>query len=88
MLGMMGPVTNDFAPGDRWTVELWTADAVVLFDWLMSVDFGRVPVTHKAEKQALADLLTALETQVPVAGVTQAQIDRARFEVSKDMGWQ
>jgi hypothetical protein len=59
-------------------------EAVVLFDWLMSVDFGQVPVTHKAEKQALTDLLTALETQVPVAGVTQAQIDRARHEVSKD----
>ena len=84
----MGSVTDDFAAGDRWTVQLWTADAVVLFDWLMSVDLGRVPVSHKAEKQALMDLLTALEAQVPVAGVTQAQIDRARHEVSKDMGWE
>ena len=31
-----GAVTDDFAPGDRWTVELGPADAVVLFDWLMS----------------------------------------------------
>ena len=85
---MMGPVTDDFAPGDRWTVQLWTADAVVLFDWLMSVDFGQLRVTHKAAKQALTDLRTALETQVPVAGVTQAQIGRARHEVSKHMGWE
>lgn len=69
-------------------MELWPADAVVLFDWLMSLDWNQVPVRHKAEKQALTDLLTALETQVPVAGVTQAQIDRARHEVSKDMGWE
>jgi len=82
-----GAVTDDFAPGDRWTVELWPADAVVLFDWRMSLDWSQVPVRHKAAKQALTDLLTALETQVPVAGVTQAQIDRARHEVSKDMGW-
>jgi hypothetical protein len=84
----MGPVTDDFAAGDRWTVQLWTADAVVSFDWLMSVDLSRIPVSHKAEKQALADLLTALEMQVPVAGVSRAQIDRARPEVSKDTGWE
>jgi hypothetical protein len=85
---MMEAVPDDFAPGERWTVELWPPDAVLLFDWLMSVDFSQVPVGHRAEKQALADLLAALETQVPVAGVTQAQIDRARHEVSKDMGWE
>jgi hypothetical protein len=54
----------------------------------MSVEFDQIPVCHKAQKQALTDLLTALETQVPVAGMTQAQIDRAQIEVSKDMGWQ
>lgn len=85
---MIGAVSDDFAAGERWTVDLWPADVVVLFDWLMSLDFSQLPVCHRAEKQALADLLTALETQVPVAGVTQAQIDRARHEVSKDMGWE
>lgn len=34
-------------------LELWRADAVVLFDWLMSVDLNAVPITHPAEKQAL-----------------------------------
>jgi hypothetical protein len=61
---------------------------IALFDWLMSVNFGQIPVGHKACKQALADLLTALETQAPVAGLTQEQIERAQHEVSKDMGWQ
>jgi transcriptional regulator with XRE-family HTH domain len=80
-----GAVPDDFASGDRWAVELRPANAVVLFDWLRSLDWNQVPVRHKAEKQALTDLLTALETQVPVAGATQTQIDRARHEVSKDM---
>jgi hypothetical protein len=41
---------------------------VALFDWLMSVDLDALPITHPAEKQALADLLTRLEheTYIPV----------------------
>lgn len=66
--------------------SLWRSDAVVLFDWLMSVDLNTVPITHPAEKQALMDLLTRLE-QSDVAGVTQAEIDEARSEVARDMGW-
>jgi len=31
-----------------------------------------IPVSHKVQKLALTDLLTAMETQVPVAGVTRA----------------
>ena len=30
------------------TVRLWRADAIVLFDWLMSVDIESVPITHPA----------------------------------------
>jgi hypothetical protein len=74
-------------PRARWTVDLWRADVMVLFDWLMTVDFDRLPVEHRADKQALADLLAALETQTPVAGITQAQIDQARHDVSRDMDW-
>jgi hypothetical protein len=29
-----------------------------------------------------------MEYQVPVMGVTQEEIDLARFEVSKDMDWE
>lgn len=38
-------------------IRLWRADAVVLFDWLSSTDLNTVPITHIAQKQALADLL-------------------------------
>lgn len=68
-------------------VKLWRADAVVLFDWLMSVDLNQVPITHPAEKQALMDLLTRLEQETDVPGVTQEEIDQARAEVARDMGW-
>jgi hypothetical protein len=62
------------------------ADAIVLFDWLMTVDLNAVPITHRAEKQALEDLLDQLE-QTEVAGVPQQQIDEARERLSRDMGW-
>lgn len=68
-------------------IDLWRADAVVLFDWLMTVDLDAVPITHPAEKQALADLLNRLEQETDIPGVTQDQIDAAREEVSRDMGW-
>jgi len=68
-------------------VTLWRSDAVVLFDWLMTVDLDRVPVSHPAEKQALADLLSRLEQDTDVLPVTQAQIDAARAEVARDMCW-
>lgn len=68
------------------TISLWRSDAVVLFDWLMTVDLNTVPIKHPAEKQALMDLLTSLE-QSAITGVTQAKIDTARTEVARDMGW-
>ncbi|WP_129789645.1 hypothetical protein [Promicromonospora panici] len=68
-------------------VSLWRADAVVLFDWLMSVDLDAVPISHPAEKQALADLLSRLEQDTDVIGATQGEIDAAREEVARDMGW-
>lgn len=67
-------------------VRIWRSDAIVLFDWLMSTDLDTVPISHPAEKQALADLLNQLE-QTTVAGVTQQQIDVAQAEVARDMGW-
>ncbi|ASR55737.1 MULTISPECIES: hypothetical protein [Cellulomonas] len=68
-------------------IELWRSDAIVLFDWLMTVDLNTVPITHPAEKQALMDLLTRLEHETDVPCVTQEQIDAARVEVARDMGW-
>lgn len=68
-------------------IKLWRADAVVLFDWLMSTDLNTVPITHPAQKQALADLLTRLEHETDIPGVTQEQIDAAQGEVARDVGW-
>ena len=81
-------MTDAPVPDARWTIELWPADGIVLYDWLMSVDLTQIPARHNAQKQALADLLAALETQAPVAGLARAEIEQAQHEVSKDMGWQ
>lgn len=67
-------------------LDLWRADAVVLFDWLMTIDLNTVPINHPAERQALADLLSRLE-QSDVVGVEQAEIDLCREQVARDMGW-
>ncbi|MYW91557.1 hypothetical protein G3I59_13335 [Amycolatopsis rubida] len=71
------------------SVRLRRADAVVLFDWLMTVDLDTVPITHPAQKQALADLLSGLEylTDSDVAQSTAEEIEAAQAEVAKDMGW-
>ena len=75
-------------------LELRKVDAIVLFGWLMTVDLDAVPITHRAEKQALADLLkptgTGRDHQRVSAGITnvsQKEIDEARDAVSRDMGW-
>lgn len=68
-------------------LDLGRSDAVVLFEWLMTVDLNAVPITHPAEKQALMDLLTCIEDETDVPGVTREQIDAARAEVARDMGW-
>jgi hypothetical protein len=73
-------------------LSMWRADAIVLFDWLMSVDLDQKPIRHPSEKQALADLLSRLEqTNVPYgesgSGLTQDEINTARTEVARDMGW-
>ncbi|MFF1292671.1 MULTISPECIES: hypothetical protein [unclassified Streptomyces] len=77
-----------FPWGSTPTVDLrlWRSDAIVLFDWLMSTDLNTVPITHPAQKQALADLLTRLE-EVDVIESTEEEIARAQEEVAKDMGW-
>ena len=68
-------------------IGLWRADAIVLYDWLMTVDMSAVPVSHPAERQALVDLLTRFTTDTDIEGVTQDEIDAARADVARDMGW-
>ncbi|NBM19925.1 hypothetical protein [Streptomyces sp. GC420] len=71
------------------TVPLWHADAVVLFDWLMTTDLNTVPITHPAQKQALMDLLTRLKSDVDadIASSTEEEIAAAQEAVARDMGW-
>ncbi|MEU6373667.1 hypothetical protein [Streptomyces sp. NPDC046909] len=71
------------------TVPLWEADALVLFDWLRDVDLDTVPVTHPAQKQALADLYARLEsdTEKDFTGATAEEITAAQAEVAQNMGW-
>lgn len=71
------------------TVRMWRADALVLFDWLMSTDLNTVPITHPAQKQALADLLSRLEHDIAgdVTAATAEDIAAAQEDVAKDMGW-
>jgi hypothetical protein len=57
-------------------LRLWDQDALVLYDWLMSVDLDAVPVSHRAEKQALLDLLNQLEQSLPPA--TREEIETAK----------
>ncbi|MCP2264715.1 hypothetical protein ACFQHV_16220 [Promicromonospora thailandica] len=68
-------------------LNLWRADAVVLFDWLMTVDLNAVPISHPAEKQALVDLLSRFEQDTDVISASRGEIDVARQEVARDMGW-
>lgn len=67
-------------------LRLWRADAIVLFDWLMSTALHTVPITHPAQRQALADLLARLE-EVDIIESTGEEIAAAQAEVAKNMGW-
>lgn len=71
------------------TVRLWRADAVVLFDWLNNTDLNSLPITHPAQKQALADLLSRMEwaADTDLTGATDEEIAAAQEEVTRDMGW-
>ncbi|MGW2013415.1 hypothetical protein [Streptomyces sp. NPDC001927] len=66
--------------------SLWMPDVVVLFHWLMELDFDELPVKHRAEKQALTDLLARLDEWA--LGTTQGDLERAREIVARDMGWE
>ena len=75
------------------SLTLWRADAIVLFDWLMKTDLNAIPIDHPAEKQALTDLLSRIEsdTDIPYgdsgSGLTHLEIETAQAEVAGHMGW-
>jgi hypothetical protein len=69
----------------RVAMVLWEGDAIVLFDWLEWVDFDAIPIRHRAEKQALMDLLNQLEQSIDEP--TEQAVAEAREAVAADMGW-
>ncbi|MER5622759.1 MULTISPECIES: hypothetical protein [unclassified Streptosporangium] len=81
---MSGTPGLRMAASDMTALSLWTADAVVLFDWLINVDLDQIPVQHLAQKQALMDLLQQLDRSVP--GYTHADIEQAHRLLTREMG--
>ncbi|WP_214413282.1 hypothetical protein [Sphaerisporangium fuscum] len=49
----MNEADLDLGDTSRLTLELWKADAVVLFDWLMRVELDELPTQHAAESKPL-----------------------------------
>ena len=66
-------------------LPLWRADAVVLHFWLSTVDLDEVPVEDESQRQALRDLLTALD-QTDVAGADDREIVDAHELVTRPTG--
>ncbi|MGJ6969255.1 hypothetical protein ACSDR0_45940 [Streptosporangium sp. G11] len=81
---MSGTPGLRMAASDMTALSLWTADAVVLFDWLLSVDLDQIPVQHMAQKQALMDLLQQLDRSIP--GYTSDDIEQAQLLLTHEMG--
>lgn len=64
---------------------MWTADAVVLFDWLQDVDVETLPISHRSQRQARRDLIALLE--VSVVPPDEDELRVAQDDVARDMGW-
>ncbi|MFF4145618.1 hypothetical protein ACFY0A_30610 [Streptomyces sp. NPDC001698] len=64
-------------------ISLWAPDVVVLFHWLMELDFDQLPFSHKAEKQALTDLLTQVDEWA--LGTTDSDLEQAREMLARTM---
>ncbi len=58
--------------------------AQVLLHWLTVVPSEVIPVTHPAERQALADLLSALEWAA--APAAEVELENARDQLLADAG--
>ncbi|WP_066460615.1 hypothetical protein [Sanguibacter suarezii] len=63
-------------------LPLWRADALVLHFWLSTVDLDDVPVEDESQRQALRDLLTALD-QTDVVDADDAEIVAAHDLVAR-----
>jgi hypothetical protein len=69
---------------ERIDVPLSAAAASALIVWLTRVPERVIPVTHPAERQALADLLTSLEMTIRYPDAEESA--RAREQLLRDAG--
>ncbi len=65
-------------------LRVWDRSVLVLMDWLLTTDEAALPYTHPAQKQALRDLLTAIEWARGL-GYTDAELAVAQEQVSSNM---
>lgn len=65
-------------------IRVWDRSVLVLMDWLLTTDETALPYTHPAQKQALRDLLTAIEWARGL-GYTEAELEVAREQVASNM---
>jgi hypothetical protein len=65
-------------------LRVWDRSMLVLMDWLLTSDENVLPYTHPAQKQALRDLLTAIEGARGL-GYTDAELAVAQEQVSSNM---
>lgn len=65
-------------------IRLWDRSALVLMDWLLATNEQALPFAHPAQKQALRDLLAALEWCRGL-GYTDEELAEAQEQVARDM---
>ena len=65
-------------------LRMWNRSVLVLMDWLLTTDEKALPYTHPAQKQALRDLLTAIEWSRGL-GYTDEELAIAQERVSSNM---
>lgn len=69
-------------------IKIWDQSALVLTHWLMTFDESSVTFDHPGQKQALRDLLTALEWdggRYTGLNYTLEDVDAAHERVARDM---
>ena len=65
-------------------IRLWDRSALVLMNWLLTHNERSLPYDHPAQKQALRDLLTALEWTRGL-GFSERELADAQERVAKNM---
>ena len=65
-------------------IRVGNRSSLVLMDWLLSTDEAALPYTHPSQKQALRDLLTAIEWARGLE-YTDAELEVAQEQVSSNM---